>query len=585
MREIIKKQFTHRKKGDFERLNLDQALMRKIVDDMRNHAGKLLPINHWHLVQKGEDTDDLAVPDSSVADLYDRAMEEQYYNAEKMLDAWIGCIGMRALSDQEAEKNAFFIEKIDYIGLYDHIRKNGLDTYDYRLRDMSTIAEVNLLYAGLGQSSENPVYMMEVGGGYGAIAEAVMNVISGVKYVMLDAVPGSILYSYEYLKSMLSDKKVGFYYLGDRFDLEQFDVYIIPAWHFEEWNTYTYDCCINISSMQEMGQEHVNYYLELFDQVLKVGGIAYIQNSRDYVFQGEWRFKKSWKKIFMYNTPASWTNYYPAEMYLKGEGDASIWNQCIEAGYHYALYEKQLLKDKISELEKEIAVFRMHEEEQDKYRNLFERTKNMITVAVIGHFSEKQIVYALNTVFGQTYPELELIISACSEDISVPAVVDALAAHNPFNLKRVRINRESDDISEEKYLKYICGNMLGDSLIILSNGACFHGNDDLRRCVNEYGYQQFILGTSVLYNKADEYLMDIRKNDFTTVNDFMHHTLWNCGGIILPRHFVMSESFRELSSINRLEKAILEYISEHTEYQVCVSESTLLKCYKTDSYS
>ena len=41
--KIIRKQFTNRKRGDFEKLYLKKELMKKIVEDMRENAGGYCP--------------------------------------------------------------------------------------------------------------------------------------------------------------------------------------------------------------------------------------------------------------------------------------------------------------------------------------------------------------------------------------------------------------------------------------------------------------------------------------------------------------------------------------------------------------
>lgn len=373
--KIISKQFTNRKRGDFEKLYLKKELMKKIVEDMRENAGGVLPINHWHLVEKDKNTDDLALPDGNIADLYDEEMTNRYSTAESMLDSWIGCKGMQTLSDEDIDKNKFFLDEIDKIGIWEHISRKGWDEYDYKARDMATIAEINMLYTYLEYTQSSEKYVLEVGGGYGRIAEALMNVAEGIKYVLIDAVPGSIIYSYEYLKVMLGNKKIGFYYFGDSFDLEQFDVYIIPAWHFEKLNLYQYDCCINISSMQEMGQNHVDYYLNLFDRVLKEDGIVFLENSHDYIFKGEWNFKDSWERKVMFNTPASWTDYFPIEIFVKREKDYSKWNQCVVAGYKYSLYEKQILNSRVNEMQNEIWRLQYVESELEKCKKENEKLK------------------------------------------------------------------------------------------------------------------------------------------------------------------------------------------------------------------
>lgn len=323
MMELVNKQFTNRRPGDFEKISLDRELLKKIVEDMRSNASFLSPLNHWHLVEKDENVDALEVPDSSVADLYDQSMTEQYNSAEKMLDAWIGCTGMKELSKEDMEAKNNYIDNVDVIGIFDFIKKNNFEEFDYKARDLDTIADINMIYAGLERTSGTvgDKLILELGGGYGRVAEAMMNITEGVKYVMIDAVPGSLLYAYKYLQRMLPNKKVGLYYLDEEFNLDKYDVYIIPSWHFEKKNNYKYDCCINIASMEEMGQEHVDYYLDLFDRVLRIDGMLYIQNAHDYVFKGEWKFKKNWERVLMSNSPASWTEYFPTEMFRKRNKD------------------------------------------------------------------------------------------------------------------------------------------------------------------------------------------------------------------------------------------------------------------------
>lgn len=379
---IVSKQFTNRKQGDFESLILDKGLLKKIVEDMRNNAGFLSPLNLWHLVEKDDSTDALEVPDSSVADLYDQSMMEQYNSAEKMLDLWIGCKGMQDLSKEEMESKNNFIKNVDVIGIFDFINENKVEDFDYKARDIDTIADINMIYAGLEQTphtADNKLKLiLEIGGGYGRIAEAMMNVITGIKYVMIDAVPGSLLYAYKYLEKMLPDKKVGFYYLGEDFDLDKYDIYIIPAWHFERENGYKYDCGINIASMEEMGQEHVDYYLNLLNKVLNDDGILYLQNAHDYVFKGEWKFKNNWERVLMSNSPASWTEYFPTEMFRKRNKDYTRWNQCILASYEYSLYEKRSLKKKISDMQNEVWRLQYAESELEKCRKEVEVLKKRL---------------------------------------------------------------------------------------------------------------------------------------------------------------------------------------------------------------
>ncbi len=122
--------------------------------------------------------------------------------------------------------------------------------------------------------------ILEVGGGYGRLAEAFYNTFSEtMKYVLVDAVPASIMYAYLNM-SKCTSAKVGFYYNHDELDLNKFDVYVMPSWHFKRLNNSEYDISINVESMQEMAQVHVDFYMGLFDAVTRPDGLIYISNGR-----------------------------------------------------------------------------------------------------------------------------------------------------------------------------------------------------------------------------------------------------------------------------------------------------------------
>lgn len=359
--QLKSKQFTNRKAGVFENLELDQTLYLKIVQDMCENGGQLIPTNYWIMVDQtyaeksSEDADLTAIPDSSSAQTYSEAAIN--VPMEKILDNWIGCMGMQSISEEDLKKNEKFLRNTDWIGIFDYICQQGLKEYDYKSIDLATIAETNIILASLLRNNpDGEKRILEVGGGYGRIAEALNNIASGIKYVLIDAVPASILYSYEYLRKMLPEKKVGFYYCGDSFDLEKWDVYIVPAWHFEECNgSGLYDLCINIHSMQEMSQSHVDYYMDLFNKVLQNNGIVFLENSHEFVFKGIWRYNECWERIYMYNSPASWTEYHPIEIFEKHSNVTHPqWNQCVKAGYLYGLYEKEMIRAKAEEAEEKL---------------------------------------------------------------------------------------------------------------------------------------------------------------------------------------------------------------------------------------
>lgn len=204
---------------------------------------------------------------------------------------------------------------------------------------------------------------------------------------MLDAVPGSLLFSYLYLRHQFPQKKIGYYYNGDPLDLEAYDLYICPSWHFERLNTYRYDIAINISSFQEMGQQHVDFYLSLFDACLQDKGLVFLCNSRNYVFQGAWNYPAHWNKLYMYNTPAAWTNVYPVELFevdVSGKNHRSK-NEFYDSGYFFATNSLRAYNEKVTSLQKKVAFLsNTVSEEKEKAKSLqialsvMERERNSV---------------------------------------------------------------------------------------------------------------------------------------------------------------------------------------------------------------
>jgi hypothetical protein len=206
--------------------------------------------------------------------------------------------------------------------------------------DLGSIMDIDYIYSFRRRAPEVTT-VLEVGGGYGRLAEAMFNVFGGsLRYVLVDAVPGSLFYARRYLARACPEIRIGSYYDGDAFDLDRFDCYILPTWHFEALNNYRYDICINILSFQEMAQKHVDYYLDTFDKVAESEALIYIANAHDYYFRGTWNYPRSWEKRFCANSPRRWSEEHPIEIFIKTERDCSASNGAIDAMYRYWLAQR-----------------------------------------------------------------------------------------------------------------------------------------------------------------------------------------------------------------------------------------------------
>jgi SAM-dependent methyltransferase len=253
-----------------------------------------------------------------------------------LLPEWIGAQSQPALG-LSADRYAPLLSRHDPLGLWVHNIENSSIAATLMEADLGSMLDLNLLYTFAPDRS--PTRVLEVGGGYGRTAEAALNVFAGsVKWVMVDAVPASLVYARDYLRAACPDARIGFYYDSDAASIESFDCYIAPAWHFEELNgSERYDVCVNIESFQEMTQPAVDAYIGLFDRVAADDAIFYISNAHDYQFRGSWNYPPTWRRLFSSNTPRSWTHDHPTEVFVRTAGDNRAVNAAIEAGYRRSL--------------------------------------------------------------------------------------------------------------------------------------------------------------------------------------------------------------------------------------------------------
>lgn len=310
---------------ELESLELDEALFNRIKDDLLQNAGRHMPAQVWLKAGGGG------------------AEAASEFDVKNLIFPWLG-FGKTLVAPESLSWYYQFIKDIDTLGVVDtyfagpaEIRPAGRELL---IADLGTMIDINLIAPFLPEGPQpRPLRVIEVGGGYGRLAEAMFNVYDGgqLQYVMIDAVPASLIFAYEYLTRARPDLRIGSFYRGDAYDLERFDIYICPIWHFETAGAGQFDLAINVQSMQEMDQHHVDYYLGWFDTVLKPGATAYLCNRRDHVFRGEWHYPAHWECLLKTCTPRSWTRDFPAEVYRKGERSYAAQNHLAEVRYQREL--------------------------------------------------------------------------------------------------------------------------------------------------------------------------------------------------------------------------------------------------------
>jgi hypothetical protein len=322
-------------------ITVNHGRLRVIIEDLVANGGIFTPRSNWITL----DYD--VKPDEDGRNWVDLAYTPEVIDArmstmEKMLDPWIGTHQMGA-ARESIERYGRWLGEHDPLGLWKANVNDPKVAERLWAADLGTILDVDLLWS-FTPSSERPTLILEVGGGYGRLAEAMLNLFADVKYVLVDGVPGSLFYSYEYLRRACPTARIGSYYEDDPFDMERFDCYVVPSWHFEALNTSTYDVCVNIESFQEMGQEQVDAFLQIFDDVSAPGTVIYVSNHRDAVVKSPgrilpaieaWKYPRSWRQVLCSNTPRSATPNHPTEIFVKEPGDWSKANESVRAAHRW----------------------------------------------------------------------------------------------------------------------------------------------------------------------------------------------------------------------------------------------------------
>ena len=307
----------------------DRAQFDLIAQDMRNNGGNLVPSDHWNW--------NLGEKANNVSDYTNELFDKTYSHLNKMLDPWVGVTGMKSISEEAVKKYENFLRPIDHMQLLPsdiltHGNSNG-----WRETDLGSILDLSLITIFLENTPRDRLAICEVGGGYGRLAEVFLEIHKKrVHYVMIDAVPGSLMYAYHYLKSQFPELNIGSFYAGDDYD-SSYDCYILPSWRTSVLQETFFDICLNIESMQEMQQHHVDFYFELFDRLTIFGGEIYLSNARDYVFNGVWNIPLHWETLYLNNTPRSWTADHPTHILRKNEGDYSL-----ERRAHESVFRQQV---------------------------------------------------------------------------------------------------------------------------------------------------------------------------------------------------------------------------------------------------
>jgi len=291
----------------------DQSMLEHIAGDLRDHARDQAPNDHWTAAGQ--------------------ANESMY----SMLPHWVGSVGELSVSDPEAiqrisgdpgllRRTLQFALGLDSFGIIPiEDTQNELAARHYRMMDLHSLTELLILAPYLAELETGRVRVVEIGGGFGRLAEAMQLAYPGsVQHVLIDAVPSSLMYCVSYLRQRFPSLRVDYLEHGQTWqDVASSDLVIVPAWRSELLPERSFDLGVNIASFQEMDLRSVDHYYRLLDTRVVPGGLVALHNSRDYVFQGPWNTPRNWDQLLKRRTPRSWTRDFPFEVFRVRTGDWS----------------------------------------------------------------------------------------------------------------------------------------------------------------------------------------------------------------------------------------------------------------------
>jgi len=341
---------------DPSHLLADRGQLSTIVDDLQRFGGIYTPRATWITLDPRRRPDEMDRGDQYIADGFaDLAVAKRMATMDRMLAPWIGA-QRYSVNAKVLRRYGDYIHAHDPLDLWSSNVANADILARYTIADLGSMIDLNFLHSYASFSTARRPVILEIGGGYGRLTEAAFNVLGRtLRYVLVDSVPGSLLYAREYLRRACPQIQLGTYYDGDPFELDRYDCYIIPSWHFEKLNNgQKYDICINIESFQEMSQEQVDIYLRWFSDIANDGALIYLSNAHDYKFNGEWNYPITWRRMLCARIPRAWTSDHRTEVFIKGTGDYSLPNAAIEAAYHWNLQHRPYPSSRLLQLGKRL---------------------------------------------------------------------------------------------------------------------------------------------------------------------------------------------------------------------------------------
>jgi len=305
----------------------DGSFMAEIAADRERAASPLAGLEHWDINK-----------------LLRRNVSQQApATFNEMMELWVGGTALREVGQDRMQEYLNFLSRFGLDQRFSEIVDDlAQDRGGILECDLGPIQDYLILEAHFDRiPGSAPLILLEVGGGYGRLAELFLRYSSHtICYVLVDGVPESVYYSWEYLRQRLPEHHLGMHFKDQRFDPGQFDAYVLPAWHAKEVLQGLVHCAINVASIQEMPDETVAAYFDFFQQRLAEGSLLFFENSRGFFYVREYSYPDNWLYLVKSATPRSRTLDYPLDLLQVKRERCAAENKSIIEKYYISLKER-----------------------------------------------------------------------------------------------------------------------------------------------------------------------------------------------------------------------------------------------------
>ena len=234
---------------------------------------------------------------------------------ERAIDDLIGVKGMSRPSKDELNRHFDFLLEHPFEWDLWSLKEDFSRTRHLRLADLGSACDLAVL-SQLNWVDLRRVSVLEIGGGYGRLAEALIRNLGDkipLEIHMIDVVPSSLDLANAYLTSSGISTV-----LAAQVGIEKGSfVRLSRAENLIRVQGESIDLVVNVESFQEMTPEWVSWYLEEVERVTHVGSYFYQSNSFGYKNIFSLELGRNWVLEETFIHPRHWTDSHRTELWRR----------------------------------------------------------------------------------------------------------------------------------------------------------------------------------------------------------------------------------------------------------------------------